>query len=186
MIVFGNAFQRLDMNLHFLRSTRRPLACGRPGGGVGEAFIKRSCTRSGRMGLTWGQRDASPNKDFGWNEQACFLVRLNCRGGTGKDPNNISHGRASGRLHYRALDTKISSNEKPGQFTSLHRLHHLPGSESIPTTRPWVIMKCIPSILGSTLFLLFLFFVTSYFPPRFPPRSVPHKSLHHRTNMTIV
>lgn len=49
----------------------------------GEAFIKRSCTRSGRMGLTWGQRDASPNKDFGWNEQACLLGRLNCPGGGG-------------------------------------------------------------------------------------------------------
>lgn len=46
-----------------------------------------------------------------------LLVRLKCRGGAwsrqpGKDPKYISHGRASGRLHYRALDTKMSSNEK--------------------------------------------------------------------------
>lgn len=81
-------------------------------------------------------------------------------GGTGKDPDNISHGRASGRLHYHALDTKISSNEKPGQFTSFHRSHHLPASES---------MKCIASILRSTCFYLL---PSSSPPPKAGPSQI--------------
>lgn len=59
-----------------------------------------------------GRRKWEPKQGSGWNERCMLLLRLKSRGGHGKDPNDISHGRATGLLHYRALDTKILSNEK--------------------------------------------------------------------------
>lgn len=63
-------------------------------------------------GTDGGATKCNPKQGFGWNEPCMLLLRLKCRGGRGKDPNDISHGRATGLLHYRALDTKILSNEK--------------------------------------------------------------------------
>lgn len=87
-------------------------------------------------GTDGGATKCNPKQGFGWNEQCMLLLRLKCRGGRGKDPNDISHGRATGLLHYRALDTKILSNEKTRSIhshqSSPHCRHHLPDPDSIP------------------------------------------------------
>ena len=108
----------------FSGSTRRPLACDYPVEGWGKTIQKELQNDPAGWDGRWGDERGEPKQDFwtGMNGHASGAAKMSRGPGLpglpGKDPNDISHGRASGRLHYRALDTKISSNERPGQFTN--------------------------------------------------------------------
>lgn len=117
MIVFDNAFQRLDMNFFYISQVNTASTGMRPPGGKsgGKAFMKELHTirQDGtQCGAGEGVRAQTRLRDILAAPEACLCIPAGGARQPGKDPKYISHGRASGRLHYRALDTKMSSNEK--------------------------------------------------------------------------